>query len=144
MKVMTILGTRPEIIRLSLIIRKLDDYATEHILVHTGQNFTASLSEVFFQELNVRQPDYILANQQLTLGEQLSKMYKELEGIFLKEKPDKILVLGDTNSGLSAILAERMSIPVIHMEAGNRCFDLEVPEEKNRRIIDSISSFNLP
>ncbi|CAI8912913.1 UDP-N-acetylglucosamine 2-epimerase (non-hydrolyzing) [Priestia megaterium] len=144
MKVMTILGTRPEIIRLSLIIRKLDDYATEHILVHTGQNFTASLSEVFFQELNVRQPDYILANQQLTLGEQLSKMYKELEGIFLKEKPDKILVLGDTNSGLSAILAERMGIPVIHMEAGNRCFDLEVPEEKNRRIIDSISSFNLP
>lgn len=144
MKVMTILGTRPEIIRLSLIIRKLDNYATEHILVHTGQNFTASLSEVFFQELNVRQPDYVLANQQLTLGEQLSKMYKELEGIFLKEKPDKILVLGDTNSGLSAILAERMGIPVIHMEAGNRCFDLEVPEEKNRRIIDSISSFNLP
>src|SRR6478736_6691423 len=144
MKVMTILGTRPEIIRLSLIIRKLDDYATEHILVHTGQNFTASLSEVFFQELNVRQPDYILANQQLTLGEQLSKMYKELEGIFLKEKPDKILVLGDTNSGLSAILAERMGIPVIHMEAGNRCFDLEVPEEKNRRVIDAISSFNLP
>ncbi|MDK8210724.1 UDP-N-acetylglucosamine 2-epimerase, partial [Bacillus subtilis] len=81
--------------------------------------------------------------QQLTLGEQLSTMYKELEGIFLKEKPDKILVLGDTNSGLSAILAERMGIPVIHMEAGNRCFDLEVPEEKNRRIIDSISSFNL-
>ncbi|QSX24040.1 non-hydrolyzing UDP-N-acetylglucosamine 2-epimerase [Priestia megaterium] len=144
MKVMTILGTRPEIIRLSLIIGKLDDYTTEHILVHTGQNFTASLSEVFFQELNVRQPDYILANQQLTLGEQLSKMYKELEGIFLKEKPDKILVLGDTNSGLSAILAERMGIPVVHMEAGNRCFDLEVPEEKNRRIIDSISSINLP
>jgi UDP-N-acetylglucosamine 2-epimerase (non-hydrolysing) len=144
MKVMTILGTRPEIIRLSLIIRKLDDYATQHVLVHTGQNFTASLSEVFFRELDVRKPNYILANQQLTLGEQLSKMYKELEWILLKEKPDKILVLGDTNSGLSSILAERMGIPVIHMEAGNRCFDLEVPEEKNRRIIDSISSFNLP
>ncbi|AEN92123.1 UDP-N-acetylglucosamine 2-epimerase (non-hydrolyzing) [Bacillus infantis] len=144
MKVMTILGTRPEIIRLSLIIKKLDEYASQHVLVHTGQNFTPSLSEVFFQELNIRKPDYILANQQLSLGEQLSKMYKELEQLFLKEKPDKVLILGDTNSGLSAILAERMSISVIHMEAGNRCFDLEVPEEKNRRIIDAISSFNLP
>lgn len=141
---MTILGTRPEIIRLSLIIKKLDEYASQHVLVHTGQNFTPSLSEVFFQELNIRKPDYILANQQLSLGEQLSKMYKELEQLFLKEKPDKVLILGDTNSGLSAILAERMSISVIHMEAGNRCFDLEVPEEKNRRIIDAISSFNLP
>ncbi|MEB4858323.1 UDP-N-acetylglucosamine 2-epimerase (non-hydrolyzing) [Priestia aryabhattai] len=144
MKVMTILGTRPEIIRLSLIIKKLDEYASQHVLVHTGQNFTPSLSEVFFQELNIRKPDYILANQQLSLGEQLSKMYKELEQLFLKEKPDKVLILGDTNSGLSAILAERMGISVIHMEAGNRCFDLEVPEEKNRRIIDAISSFNLP
>lgn len=141
---MTILGTRPEIIRLSLIIKKLDEYASQHVLVHTGQNFTPSLSEVFFQELNIRKPDYILANQQLSLGEQLSKMYKELEQLFLKEKPDKVLILGDTNSGLSAILAERMGISVIHMEAGNRCFDLEVPEEKNRRIIDAISSFNLP
>ncbi|MCU7741453.1 non-hydrolyzing UDP-N-acetylglucosamine 2-epimerase [Priestia megaterium] len=144
MKVMTILGTRPEIIRLSLIIEKLDNYADQHILVHTGQNFTSTLSEVFFQELKVRKPDYTLFNQQYTLGEQLSKMYKQLEKIFLKERPDKILVLGDTNSGLSAILAERMGIPVIHMEAGNRCFDLEVPEEKNRKIIDAISSFNLP
>ncbi|WKG33540.1 non-hydrolyzing UDP-N-acetylglucosamine 2-epimerase [Priestia aryabhattai] len=144
MKVMTILGTRPEIIRLSLIIKKLDEYASQHVLVHTGQNFTPSLSEVFFQELNIRKPDYMLANQQLSLGEQLSKMYKELEQLFLKEKPDKVLILGDTNSGLSAILAERMGISVIHMEAGNRCFDLEVPEEKNRRIIDAISSFNLP
>lgn len=144
MKVMTILGTRPEIIRLSLIIEKLDNYADQHILVHTGQNFTSTLSEVFFQELKVRKPDYTLFNQQYTLGEQLSKMYEQLEKIFLKERPDKILVLGDTNSGLSAILAERMGIPVIHMEAGNRCFDLEVPEEKNRKIIDAISSFNLP
>ncbi|MDY0943736.1 non-hydrolyzing UDP-N-acetylglucosamine 2-epimerase [Priestia megaterium] len=144
MKVMTILGTRPEIIRLSLIIEKLDNYAQQHILVHTGQNFTSTLSEVFFQELKVRKPDYILFDQQYTLGKQLSKMYQELEKIFLKEKPDKILVLGDTNSGLSAILAERMGIPVIHMEAGNRCFDLEVPEEKNRRVIDAISSINLP
>jgi UDP-N-acetylglucosamine 2-epimerase (non-hydrolysing) len=143
-KVMTILGTRPEIIRLSLIIKKLDQYADSHILVHTGQNFTSSLSEIFFQQLNVRKPDYILLNDQKTLGEQLSTIYKDLETIFLKEKPDKVLVLGDTNSGLSSILAERMGIPVVHMEAGNRCFDLEVPEEKNRRIIDAISSFNLP
>ncbi|WP_260286477.1 MULTISPECIES: non-hydrolyzing UDP-N-acetylglucosamine 2-epimerase [Peribacillus] len=144
MKVMTILGTRPEIIRLSLIIKKLDQYADSHILVHTGQNFTASLSEIFFQQLKVRTPDYVLLNQQQTLGEQLAAIFKKLEAILLTEKPDKILVLGDTNSGLSSILAERMGIPVIHMEAGNRCFDLEVPEEKNRRIIDAVSSFNLP
>ncbi|MFS0764318.1 non-hydrolyzing UDP-N-acetylglucosamine 2-epimerase [Peribacillus phoenicis] len=144
MKVMTILGTRPEIIRLSLIIKKLDQYADSHILVHTGQNFTTSLSEIFFQQLQVRTPDYVLLNQQQTLGEQLAAIYKNLESIILKEKPDKVLVLGDTNSGLSSILAERMGIPVIHMEAGNRCFDLEVPEEKNRKIIDAVSSLNLP
>jgi len=144
MRVMTILGTRPEIIRLSLIIKKLDDYAEQHILVHTGQNFTSSLSDVFFQELKIRKPDYVLLNQQHTLGEQLSKIYEGLEKIILTEKPDKVLILGDTNSGLSAILAERMGIPVVHMEAGNRCFDLEVPEEKNRRVIDAISSYNLP
>ena len=144
MKIMTILGTRPEIIRLNLIIRKLDDYANQHILVHTGQNFTSSLSDIFFQELGIRKPNYTLLGQEQTLGQQLSTMYKELESILLKEEPDKVLVLGDTNSGLSAILAERMGIPVIHMEAGNRCFDLEVPEEKNRRVIDAISSFNLP
>jgi UDP-N-acetylglucosamine 2-epimerase (non-hydrolysing) len=144
MRIMTILGTRPEIIRLSLIIKKLDLYAEKHILVHTGQNFTHSLSEVFFKELDVRKPDYILSNKQFSLGEQLAVMFKDLEKLIMKEKPDKILVLGDTNSGLSAILAERMGIHVIHMEAGNRCFDLEVPEEKNRRIIDAISSINLP
>lgn len=144
MKIMTILGTRPEIIRLSLIIKKLDRLADKHILVHTGQNFTAELSDVFFKDLNVRKPDYAIKNEQNSLGIQLSTMYKELEKILITEKPDKVLVLGDTNSGLSAILAERMSIPVVHMEAGNRCFDLEVPEEKNRRVIDAISSFNLP
>jgi UDP-N-acetylglucosamine 2-epimerase (non-hydrolysing) len=144
MKILTILGTRPEIIRLSLIIKKLDLLAERHILVHTGQNFTSSLSDIFFQQLGIRKPDYVLINQQKTLGEQLSVMFKSLEILLLKERPDKVLVLGDTNSGLSAILAERMGIPVIHMEAGNRCFDLEVPEEKNRRVIDAISSFNLP
>ncbi|MDM5294474.1 UDP-N-acetylglucosamine 2-epimerase (non-hydrolyzing) [Peribacillus simplex] len=144
MKVMTILGTRPEIIRLSLIIKKLDQYADSHILVHTGQNFTTSLSEIFFQQLQVRKPDYVLLSQQKSLGEQLAAIFKNLETILLNEKPDKVLVLGDTNSGLSSILAERLGIPVIHMEAGNRCFDLEVPEEKNRRIIDAVSSLNLP
>lgn len=144
MKVLTILGTRPEIIRLSLIIKKLDEYAESHILVHTGQNFTSSLSEIFFEQLEIRPPDYVLLNEQKSLGEQLSAIFKRLETILLNEKPDKVLVLGDTNSGLSSILAERMGIAVFHMEAGNRCFDMEVPEEKNRRIIDTISSFNLP
>lgn len=144
MKVMTILGTRPEIIRLSLIIKKLDRLADKHILVHTGQNFTESLSDVFFRDLQIRKPDYVLMNGQHTLGEQLAGIYKGIEPILTKERPDKVLVLGDTNSGLSAILAERMGIPVVHMEAGNRCFDLEVPEEKNRKVIDAISSLNLP
>lgn len=144
MKVLTILGTRPEIIRLSLIIGKLDQLADEHILVHTGQNFTSSLSDIFFQEMGIREPDYVLSDKQQSLGQQLSVIFKELEQILLDEKPDRVLVLGDTNSGLSSILAERMGIPVYHMEAGNRCFDLEVPEEKNRKLIDSVSSFNLP
>ncbi|WP_347550648.1 UDP-N-acetylglucosamine 2-epimerase (non-hydrolyzing) [Pseudalkalibacillus hwajinpoensis] len=144
MKIITVLGTRPEIIRLSLIIKKLDCLADKHVLVHTGQNFTKELSNVFFEELGVRSPDYILHNKQQSLGEQLATMYIELEKIFIKEMPDKVLILGDTNSALSAILAERMGIPVIHMEAGNRCYDWSVPEEKNRRVIDAISTFNLP
>ncbi|MCU9614553.1 UDP-N-acetylglucosamine 2-epimerase (non-hydrolyzing) [Caldibacillus lycopersici] len=144
MKIMTILGTRPEIIRLSIIIKKLDELAEKHILVHTGQNFTDSLSEMFFKEMKIRKPDVVLLNEQHSLGEQLSVIYKGLEELLLKEKPDKVLVLGDTNSGLSAVLVERMGIPVVHMEAGNRCFDLEVPEEKNRKVIDAISSMNLP
>jgi UDP-N-acetylglucosamine 2-epimerase (non-hydrolysing) len=144
LKVLTILGTRPEIIRLSLIIKKLDLYSHKHILVNTGQNFTFSLNELFFNELKLRAPDYVLSTNQATLGVQLANMYKNLEVILQKEQPDKVLVLGDTNSGLSAILAERLGIPVYHMEAGNRCYDLEVPEEKNRKIIDTVSSFNLP
>ncbi|MGG3571210.1 UDP-N-acetylglucosamine 2-epimerase (non-hydrolyzing) [Bacillus gobiensis] len=144
MKIMTILGTRPEIIRLSIIIRKLDELSDQHILVHTGQNFTETLSDIFFKQLNVRKPDYVLLDRQQTLGEQLSTIFSRLEKILNENKPDKVLVLGDTNSGLSALLAERMGIPVVHLEAGNRCFDLEVPEEINRKIIDAISSFNLP
>ncbi len=144
MKIMTVLGTRPEIIRLSLVIKKLDKLAEQHILVHTGQNFVPSLNDIFFQQLSLRDPDYVLMHSKQSLGNQLSVMFSELEKIFLKEQPDKLLILGDTNSGLSAILAERMGIPVFHMEAGNRCFDNNVPEEVNRRLIDAISSFNLP
>jgi UDP-N-acetylglucosamine 2-epimerase (non-hydrolysing) len=142
--VMTILGTRPEIIRLSRIIPLLDRFAEKHILVHTGQNFTYSLSEVFFEQLQLRQPNYILQDRQQSLGSQLATMFIELEKLFVQEKPDIVLLLGDTNSALSAILAERMGISVIHMEAGNRCFDWSVPEEKNRKIIDAISTINMP
>lgn len=144
MKIMTILGTRPEIIRLSLIIKLLDKHADSHILVHTGQNFTNSLSGVFFKELGLRSPDYVLQDRQAKLGEQLAAMYSGMEEILEKESPDQVLLLGDTNSALCAILAERMGIPVMHMEAGNRCFDLDVPEEKNRKVIDAISSINMP
>lgn len=144
MKIVTILGTRPEIIRLSLIMRKLDELAERHVVVHTGQNFTHTLSDIFFQEMKLRAPDYTLQHTSHSLGSQLSTMFAEVEIILQKEKPDKVLLLGDTNSALCAILAERMGIPVIHMEAGNRCFDLEVPEEKNRRVIDAISSINMP
>jgi len=144
MKIVTVLGTRPEIIRLSLIIKKLDQLAEEHTLVHTGQNYVPNLSDVFFQELGVRAPDAVLSREQRTLGEQLAVLYRELEKIMLEKRPDRVLVLGDTNSALAALLAERMGIPVVHMEAGNRCYDWTVPEEKNRRVIDAISSINMP
>jgi UDP-N-acetylglucosamine 2-epimerase (non-hydrolysing) len=144
LKIVTILGTRPEIIRLSLIIKKLDLLADQHILVHTGQNFTHSLNDIFFQEFQLRQPDYILMKQQFSFGNQIAHLFSELEKILLLEKPDKVLVLGDTNSALSSIVTERLNIPVVHMEAGNRCFDLSVPEEKNRKVIDAISTYNLP
>ncbi|PWW07347.1 UDP-N-acetylglucosamine 2-epimerase (non-hydrolysing) [Paenibacillus cellulosilyticus] len=144
MRVMTILGTRPEIIRLSLIIAKLDQLAEKHVLVHTGQNFSPSLSGIFFEEMEVRSPDYTLSSGKQTLGSQLSAIFGEIEQVLLKEKPDVVLLLGDTNSALCAIVAERMGIPVLHMEAGNRCYDLKVPEEKNRRIIDAVSTINMP
>ncbi|WP_072330542.1 MULTISPECIES: non-hydrolyzing UDP-N-acetylglucosamine 2-epimerase [unclassified Paenibacillus] len=144
MKIVTILGTRPEIIRLSLIIRKLDDLAERHVLVHTGQNFTRSLSDVFFEEMNLRQPDYVLDHRSSALGAQLSAMFGQVADILERERPDKVLLLGDTNSALCAIVAERMGIPVMHMEAGNRCYDLRVPEEKNRKIIDAVSTINMP
>lgn len=144
MKILTVVGTRPELIRLSLIIKKLDQFASRHVLVHTGQNFTSSLSDIFFEQLQLRKPDYHLMKAHHSIGEQLSTTFLELERILLKEMPDTMLVLGDTNSALTAVLAERMGIPVVHMEAGNRCFDLQVPEEINRKVIDAVSSINMP
>lgn len=143
MKVMTILGTRPEIIRLSRIIEKLDLYST-HILVHTGQNFDKNLSDIFFEDLKIRKPDYFLGIRGATFSEQIAQILIETEKVIQKEQPDKLLLLGDTNSSLSAIIAKRMGIPVVHMEAGNRCYDDRVPEEMNRRIIDHCSNVLLP
>lgn len=143
MKVMTILGTRPEIIRLSRIIEKLDSHCT-HILVHTGQNFDKNLSDIFFEDLKVRKPDYFLSVKGTTAGEQIAQILTETEKVMEKEQPDKVLILGDTNSSLSAIIAKRLRIPVVHMEAGNRCYDDRVPEEVNRRIIDHSSDLLLP
>lgn len=140
---MTILGTRPEIIRLSLIIKLLDSHCN-HILVHTGQNYDHKLSNLFFEEMGIRLPSVQIDSKSSTLGGQLAKIITQVEEQLIYFRPDKVLILGDTNSGLTAIIAERMGIPVYHMEAGNRCFDLKVPEEKNRRIIDSISTYNLP
>jgi len=142
MKVMTVLGTRPEIIRLSRIIEKLDR-TCHHVLVHTGQNYDPNLNDVFFQQLGVRAPDHYL-NAKGRLGEQLGILLSETEKILGKENPDKLLVLGDTNSALAAIIAKRYGIPVYHMEAGNRCYDDRVPEEVNRRIIDHSSDVLMP
>lgn len=143
MKVMTVLGTRPEIIRLSLIMKKLDRYCN-HVLVHTGQNFDDNLSSIFFRDLGLREPDYYLGIQADSFGEQIGKIVTEAEKAIVTEKPDRILILGDTNSGLASIIAKRMRIPVFHMEAGNRCFDDRVPEEVNRVIIDHCSTIFLP
>ena len=143
MKIMTILGTRPEIIRLSCIIPKLDQLC-QHVLVHTGQNFDPALSELFFRQLSIRQPDHFLGVQGDTFGEQIGNILIQSEQIILQEKPDRLLLLGDTNSSLSAIIAKRMGIPIYHMEAGNRCYDDRVPEEVNRRIIDHSSDILLP
>jgi UDP-N-acetylglucosamine 2-epimerase (non-hydrolysing) len=143
MKVMTILGTRPEIIRLSAVIKMCDKYF-EHILVHTGQNWDYTLNEIFFKELEIRNPDFYLdavgENLGETIGNIIAKSFKLLEEV----KPDALLILGDTNSALSAIAAKRLKIPIFHMEAGNRCFDQNVPEEINRKIVDHISDINLP
>ncbi|MEM8677717.1 MAG: UDP-N-acetylglucosamine 2-epimerase (non-hydrolyzing) [Planctomycetota bacterium] len=142
LKVMTILGTRPEIIRLSSVMRLLDQHV-EHVLVHTGQNSDYELNEVFFEDLQVRQPDHFLGIDRSSLGRILGDVLIKSEGVLREESPDAVLILGDTNSAFAGILAKRMRIPVYHMEAGNRCFDFNVPEELNRRIVDHISDFNL-
>lgn len=142
LKVMTILGTRPEIIRLSRVMARLDDY-TDHVIVHTGQNWDYELNEVFFEDLGVRKPDHFLGTGGGTLGETLGKILAESEKVLDEEKPDAVVVLGDTNSAISAIMARRLKVPVYHMEAGNRSYDRNVPEETNRKLVDHISDFNL-
>ena len=143
MKVMTIMGTRPEIIRLSRVIEKLDRFS-DHVLVHTGQNYDPNLNDIFFEELRVRKPNYYLGVRGETFGEQIGKIIAASEQVLRDEMPDKLLLLGDTNSSLSAIPAKRLGIPVYHMEAGNRCYDDRVPEEVNRRIIDHCSDVLMP
>jgi UDP-N-acetylglucosamine 2-epimerase (non-hydrolysing) len=142
-KIMTVLGTRPEIIRLSLVISLLDQNC-EHVLVDTGQNYDDRLNGLFFRELGVRKPDYCLDVRSGSFGEQVGQILSRIEPLLAERRPDRLLILGDTNSGLTAIVARRMGIPVYHMEAGNRCFDFRVPEEANRRIIDHISSVLMP
>lgn len=142
MKVLTLLGTRPEIIRLSLVIAGLDRVC-DHVLVHTGQNYDPRLKDLFFEELGVRAPDATLGATG-SFGEQVGAILSGCERLFTEHRPDRVLILGDTTSGLGAIVAKRMGIPVYHMEAGNRCYDDRVPEEVNRRIIDHSSDVLLP
>jgi len=144
LKVMTVVGTRPEIIRLSAVINKLDkSEAIEHILVHTGQNYDYELNEVFFEDFNLKKPDYFLNSAVGTAIETIGNILINIEKVIDKEKPDAFLILGDTNSCLTAIAAKRRHIPIFHMEAGNRCFDQRVPEETNRKIVDHIADINL-
>ena len=142
LKVMTIVGTRPEIIRLSACIKTCDKYF-DHVLVHTGQNWDYTLNKVFFEDLELRDPDHYLDGVGKNLGETMGNIIAKSYDVMLKESPDALLILGDTNSALSAISAKRLKIPIFHMEAGNRCFDQNVPEEINRKIVDHISDINL-
>ena len=142
LKLITVVGTRPEIIRLSCVIPLLDKY-TNHILVHTGQNYDYELNQIFFEDLELRQPDYYLNVKTSSLGYVLGETLIKIEEILDKEKPDAMLILGDTNASISAIMAKRKHIPIYHMEAGNRSFDNNVPEEINRKMIDHIADFNL-
>jgi UDP-N-acetylglucosamine 2-epimerase (non-hydrolysing) len=143
LRVMTVVGTRPELIKLSRVIAELERH-TDHILVHSGQNFDFELNEVFFQELGIRRPDFFLNANSATAAETISKVILAADEVFEREKPDAVLIYGDTNTGLAVIPAKRRKIPVFHMEAGNRCFDQRVPEEINRKIIDHLSDINLP
>lgn len=142
LKVMTVVGTRPEIIRLSATIKLLDEH-TDHILVHTGQNYDYELNEVFFENLGLRKPDHFLHADTSSLGTALGSILTKTEQVVLSEKPDAFLVLGDTNSCISAVIAKRLKVPVFHMEAGNRSYDENVPEETNRRLVDHVADYNL-
>ena len=142
LKVVTIVGTRPELIRLASVMRLLDMHV-EHRIVHTGQNYDFELNQVFFKELGIRQPDHYLNVDTSSLGKMLGDILIKTEAVLLEEKPDAVLVLGDTNSAVSLMMAKRMKIPTYHMEAGNRCFDANVPEETNRRLVDHLADFNL-
>lgn len=142
LKVMTIVGTRPEIIRLSRVLTKLDQYC-DHIICHTGQNYDYELNQVFFDDLSLRKPDHFLEAAGGTAGETIGKVIMNVDKVLAQEKPDAVLILGDTNSCLAAIPAKRHKIPVFHMEAGNRCFDQRVPEEINRKIVDHTADVNL-
>ena len=141
-KVMTVMGTRPEIIRLSRVLAKLDQY-TDHVMVHTGQNYDYELNEIFFNDLGVRRPDHFLNAATGTAAETIGNILIKVDAVMAQEQPDAVLILGDTNSCLSAISAKRRKIPIFHMEAGNRCFDQRVPEETNRKIVDHTSDINL-
>ena len=143
LKVMTIAGTRPEIIKLSRVIAELDRH-TRHVLVHTGQNYDYELNQVFFEELGIRKPDHFLDAAGKTAADTIAAVIARTDAVLEREAPDALLLLGDTNSCLAAIAAKRRKVPVFHMEAGNRCFDDRVPEEINRRIVDHISDINLP
>jgi UDP-N-acetylglucosamine 2-epimerase (non-hydrolysing) len=142
LKVVTIIGTRPEIIRLSRVMDRLDEFVNQ-IIVHTGQNHDYELNEIFFADLEIRKPDYFLNIDTSSLGAAVGDIIRKSEEVLRKEKPDALLVLGDTNSCLSAYMAKRLHIPIFHMEAGNRSYDFNVPEEINRRVIDHIADFNL-
>ena len=143
LKLMTIVGTRPEMIRLSEIIKKADSFF-EHVFVHTGQNYDTGLNDIFYDDLGLRRPDFYLDVAGDTPGVSIGNIISRAYEVMLKEQPDALLILGDTNSALSAIAAKRLKIPIFHMEAGNRCFDENLPEETNRRIVDHISDVNLP
>ncbi|MBF4599905.1 UDP-N-acetylglucosamine 2-epimerase (non-hydrolyzing) [Frigoribacterium sp. VKM Ac-1396] len=142
LKVVTVVGTRPEIIRLSAVIKRLDEHV-DHVLVHTGQNYDYELNEVFFEDLGLRRPDHFLEADTSSLGAVLGSILVSIEQVLVEERPDAFLVLGDTNSSISAVIAKRMKIPVFHMEAGNRSFDENVPEETNRRLVDHVADYNL-
>jgi UDP-N-acetyl-L-fucosamine synthase len=142
LKVMTVVGTRPEIIRLACVIRRLEE-STDHVLVHTGQNYDYTLNDVFFKDLGLRAPDHFLSADTTSLGSVLGDVLRGTEQVIQKERPDAMVVLGDTNSCVSAIMGKRMKVPVFHLEAGNRSFDPNVPEEINRHLVDHVSDYNL-